>query len=142
MSKIQILDEAVKIRKIAPTSIPLEAATGAFKRLIETHNEYKVIAAQEKTKREAIKAWKDVRLTELKNQQDILREYLDLTFKERRHMIDGLFDALDKGMEAGNLEVIDGAINGIVNIAKDSPLQQVDKLILSLKSEDTKVIEF
>ena len=140
MSKIQILDKVVPTK--VPTAIPLEAATSSFTRILEAHNEYKKIAAQEKTKREAIGAWKDVRLKELKNQQEILRLYLENTFRERREMIDGLFNALDKGIEAGNINVIDTAINGIVNIAKDSPLQQIDKLILSLKNDDVKVIEF
>ena len=81
-------------------------------------------------------------MKELKNQQEILRLYLENTFRARREVIDGLFDALDKGIEAGNINVIDTAINGIVNIAKDSPLQEVDKLILSLKNDDVKVIEF
>ena len=142
MSKIQVLDKMGKVIPVNPAAIPAEAATNALTRLIETHHEYKKIAAQEKTKRAAIEAWKDVRLTELKNQQEILRLYLDSTFKERRQMINGLFETLDKGMETGNLDVIDKAVNGIVSIAKDSPLQQVDKLILSLKNDDVKVIEF
>ena len=57
-------------------------------------------------------------------------------------MIDGLFEALDKGIEANNLDVINGAIGGIINVAKESPLQQVDKLMLSLQNDDVKVIEF
>lgn len=143
MGKVQILD---KIGRVIPTktppTIPVEAASNAFSRLIETHHEYKKIAAQEKSKREAVKAWKDVRLTELKNQKEILRSYLEETFKERRYMIDGLFEALDKGIEANNLDVINGAIGGIINVAKESPLQQVDKLMLSLQNDDVKVIEF
>lgn len=114
----------------------------SFFRILEARNEYKKIAAQEKTKREVIGAWRDVRLAELKNQQEILRLYLENTFKERRKMIDGLFEALDKGMEAGNIHVIDTAINGIVSIAKDSPLKQVDNLIAALKNDNVKVIDF
>ncbi len=143
MGKVQILD---KVSRVIPTktppTIPLEAASNVFSRLIETHHEYKKIAAQEKSKREAVKAWKDVRLTELKNQKEILRSYLEEIFKERRYMIDGLFEALDKGIEANNLDVINGAIGGIINVAKESPLQQVDKLMLSLQNDDVKVIEF
>lgn len=145
MSKVEILDAVTKgmpIGKGMPTNVPFQAATSAFSRLIETHHEYKKIAAQEKTKREAIEAWKDVRLTELKNQKEILKTYLEETFRERREMIDGLFEALDKGIDANNLDVINGAINGIVSIAKDSPLQQVDKLMLALKNDDVKVIDF
>lgn len=143
MGKVQILD---KVGRVIPTKTPptisVEAASNAFSRLIETHHEYKKIAAQEKSKREAVKAWKDVRLTELKNQKEILRSYLEETFKERRYMIDGLFEALDKGIEANNLDVINGVIGGIINVAKESPLQQVDKLMLSLQNDDVKVIEF
>lgn len=57
-------------------------------------------------------------------------------------MIDGLFDALDKGMDSGNMDVINAAIDGIINISKDSPLQNVDKIIHAMKDNDTKVISF
>lgn len=139
-SKMQILDKVIPMSQ--PTAIPLQAACGAFNCIVEARYEYKKIAAQEKTKRAAIDAWEKVRLTELKNQKEILQLYLENTFKERREMINGLFDALDKGIDTGNATVIDQAINGIINIAKDSPLQQVDKLLLSLKNDDVKVIEF
>ena len=89
-----------------------------------------------------IEAWKDVRLTELSHQKEILKTYLEETFKERREMIDGLFDALDKGMDSGNMDVINAAIGGIINLSKDFPLQNVDKLIHAMKDNDTKVISF
>ncbi len=57
-------------------------------------------------------------------------------------MIDGLFDALDKGLDTNNLDAISLAINGIVSIAKDSPLQQVDNLLSNMKNDDVKVLEF
>ncbi|WP_118848440.1 hypothetical protein [Neisseria meningitidis] len=139
MGKIQILN---KLPTKNPATIPFDAASNSFFRILEARNEYKKIAAQEKTKREVIGAWRDVRLAELKNQQEILRLYLENTFKERRKMIDGLLEALDKGMEAGNIHVIDTAINGIVSIAKDSPLKQVDNLIAALKNDNVKVIDF
>ena len=143
MGKIQILNKLpTSIPTKNPATIPFDAASNSFLRILEVRNEYKKIAAQEKTKREVIGAWRDVRLAELKNQQEILRLYLENTFKERRKMIDGLFEALDKGMEAGNIHVIDTAINGIVNIAKDSPLKQVDNLIAALKNDNVKVIDF
>ena len=143
MGKIQILNKLpTSIPTKNPATIPFDAASNSFLRILEVRNEYKKIAAQEKTKREVIGAWRDVRLAELKNQQEILRLYLENTFKERRKLIDGLFEALDKGMEAGNIHVIDTAINSIVNIAKDSPLKQVDNLIAALKNDNVKVIDF
>ena len=138
MGKIQILDKI----PVKPAVIPVQAASSAFDHLNEAHHEYKKIAAVEKTKREAISAWKDVRLAELKNQQEILRAYLEYTFKERHQMIDGLFDALDKGLDTNNSDAISLAINGIVSIAKDSPLQQVDNWLSNMKNDDVKVLEF
>lgn len=139
--KIQILGKIAKVPAKIPTA-GFEAASNSMQMLIQTHHEYKKIAAQEKTKREAIEAWKDVRLTELSHQKEILKTYLEETFKERREMIDGLFDALDKGMDSGNMDVINAAIGGIINLSKDSPLQNVDKLIHAMKDNDTKVISF
>lgn len=70
MGKVQILDKVGRVipTKIPPT-IPVEVASNALSRLMETHHEYKKIATQEKSKREAVKAWKKVRLTELENQK-------------------------------------------------------------------------
>lgn len=138
----QLVNQAGKALTAIPSAIPVHAAGSVMSRLIETHHEYKKLAAQEKTRREAINAWKDVRLADLKNQKEILRQYLEETFKERKQMIDGLFEALDKGIENNNPELINVAIGGIVNIASQSPLQQVDKLMFAMRNDDVKVIEF
>lgn len=138
----QLVNQAGKTLTPIPSAIPVHVAGSVMSRLIETHHEYKKLAAQEKTRREAINAWKDVRLADLKSQKEILRQYLEETFKERKQMIDGLFEALDKGIENNNPELINVAIGGIVNIASQSPLQQVDKLMFAMRNDDVKVIEF
>lgn len=130
------------VPKVVPAVYPVTNVTSAFSRLLEARQEYRRIAEQEKTKRHAIDAWEKVRLQELKNQQVILQQYLDATFSERRHVIDGFFNALDQGLESGNLELIDKAISGIVDIVKESPLRQVDNLIAALNDNSVKTIEF
>lgn len=136
MRKMQILGKQLG-SKAVPT-----AAHDALSLMINAYSEYKKVAAQEETKREAITAWKEARLAELNNQKEILHSYLEHSFKERRHMIDGLFETLDKGIQANDANIITNAMSGIINIAKESPLQQVDKLMLALQDKDTKVIEF
>lgn len=136
------MSKTVQVLNRLPIVNGMGTASSALKMLMEAHNEYQKVAAQEETKRQAIEAWKEVRLTELHNQKELLRIYLEETFQERRYMIDGLFKILDKGIETGNMDTVNMAISGIINISQHSPLRQIDNLMLSLKNDDVKVIEF
>jgi hypothetical protein len=52
-----------------------------------------------------------------------------------------MFDALDKGIESNNLELIQLSLGSIVEIAKDSPLKQVEKLRNDFHNPEVKEIE-
>lgn len=124
------------------STLPVDATMSAFQMLIKTHHEYKSIAAQEKTKRMAINSWETTRLAELANQKDLLKAHFEQTFQERKEMIDGFFQVLDKGLDNNNPEAINAALSGLVNIVQTSPLREVDKLMSALKDSNTKTIEF
>ena len=81
------------------------------------------IAQQERTKREMIANWKEIGLEKIATQKQILMQYLDKTFEERKENFSQFFNALDKGIDSGNIEIVNAALNGIVNLAKTSPLK-------------------
>ena len=57
-------------------------------------------------------------------------------------MIDGFFNALDKGLENNNIETINLAISGILGVVQSSPLKDMQNLMLDLKNDRVKEIEF
>ncbi|PLA50249.1 hypothetical protein CYJ99_03970 [Neisseria perflava] len=93
-------------------------------------------AEQEKTKREMIANWKEVSLEKIAAQKQFLMQYLDNTFEERKENFSHFFNALDKGIESGNIEIVNAALNGIVDLAKTSPLKaEVSQVLAALDNE-------
>lgn len=105
-------------------------------KMIQAYQQYKTVVEQEKTKREAIQAWRDKELAKIQGQKVLLQQYFQLVFQERGRIIDGLFSALDKGIEANNLELIGQSLGGIVDLAKNSPLAGVSQLLQQLDDDD------
>lgn len=101
-----------------------------------------MISEQEQTKRATINSWRDIRLEEIRSQKELLSQYLHHYFAERRTVIDGFFNALDKGLENNNIETINLAISGILGVVQSSPLKDMQNLMLDLKNDRVKEIEF
>jgi len=138
-------DKLTKYMKNAvPTKIsnPADSALEAFKLLVQAHKEYQVVTQVEQTKRAAIGAWKDTRLASLNSQREVLHQYLESTFIERRHAIDEMFKRLDDGIANGNMDVVNVAMNSIVSVVKTSPLEQAERLIVAMNDPNVHKIEF
>lgn len=119
----------------------ISAANSAFCQLIEAYKQTKNIHEIESTKREYIKANREVSLARIKSQRDLLECYLTNTFKERSNVIEGFFRALDEGISSGNEQVIGWAMQGIVSTVQTSPLQGMSELMKQLDNPDIKSIE-
>lgn len=127
------------------TKLPVKpspmALADSYKILVQAHSDYKKTVEVETTKRHAIAAWKETRLTDLENRRAILESYLIQNFSERRFMIEEMFKRLDQGIADGNDQVIGGALGAIVSIAAQSPLANVDKLIGDIHDDNVKCID-
>ena len=96
---------------------------------------------QEKTKREMIANWRKVSSEKIAAQKQFLMQYLDKTFEERKENFSHFFNALDKGIESGNIEIVNAALNGIVDLAKTSPLKaEVSQVLAAI--DNTNITEF
>lgn len=119
----------------------LNAAQQSMETLYNAYFNYKSVAQVEGTKREAIAAWRDVKLSELSNQREILEHFMKETFKERATVIEGFFEKMDQAIESGNDNLLEKSIMGILTIAKHSPLLQAKDLMEAMRSPDVKVID-
>lgn len=139
--------QVLSVIKSIPNSVKslpighLNSANNSLSMLVDAYSNYKNTAQIEKTKRTAITAWRDTKTTELNNQRKVLEEYLKLTFKERSTNIEKFFDVLDKGIESGNDNLIEKSIEGILAIAKDSPLTGAQELMNAMRDPNVRSIE-
>lgn len=120
---------------------PINLASLAFSNIVTAYKEYKVTHEIEETKRENIRAYRDITVEKYRKQRDFLEKYLTETFKERSTVIKGFFDALDSGLESGNDNVIKMAMSGIVSVIQKSPLQDINDFMKKLESDSDEIIE-
>lgn len=113
---------------ILPKPNPMQVMEG-LKIVVEAHKENHRVTEIETTKRKQIQAYKEVELAKIKSQRKILEQYFEGIFSERKLMINGMFDALDKGIETNNLDLIQQCLGSVVAIAKESPLAGVQNLL-------------
>jgi len=115
-----------KVGKNIP-SMTLEESIEGLKIIVEAFKENNRVVNEEQTKREEIRAQKEVYIEEIRTKKEILLDYFDNIFRERREIYQKFFKALDKGIEKENIELIQYATNAIVTIAMDSPLKDLQK---------------
>lgn len=132
---------AANITKLVTKTSPTSALDG-LNMLLNAHQEYTRIRETEHTKRDAIKAWRDIEVNRTNQQVDVLKTYLKESFAERKEMIDGYFDALNKGIENNNNVAIQMAMSGLVNLVQSSPLTSVNQFLAMMDDPNVKEIEF
>lgn len=140
----------VALPKIPTDKLPIPGKAGApgpqmaaksFTMLVDAWVDYKKVREQEITKREQIHAVRDVQLERIRAQKEVLQQYLEGTFSERRQVISGMFEALDKGIDSGDEKIIAMAMNSIVETVKTSPLQGFQQMMQQLDDPNVDAIE-
>lgn len=125
-------------------SLPIpdpSSAAKAFDNLISAWKECSVISEQEKTKRENIRAFRDVNIKAIEENSALLKLYLKHSFEERAFVIQKMFDRLDQSLASGDTQMAASAIAAIVDVTKQSPLVGVRELIVSIHDPNVKSIE-
>ena len=126
---------------IATSPNPVTPAILAFNNLVNAWKDCSIVTEQEKTKRENIRAYREVNVKAIEENSAILKLYLKNTFAERAFVIQEMFDRLDKGIESGNTEIISLTIAAIVDVAKQSPLAAARELIANYRDPNVTMIE-
>ena len=93
-------------------------ALSSMEMLMSSYERYKTTVQIETTKREQISAVKDIQISKIQAQKELLRSYLDQTFAERRSTINELFMRLDQAIDSGDVQQISVFVNGITDIVK------------------------
>jgi hypothetical protein len=93
---------------------------------VREYSRLSVVAEEQQTERERIKARRDVAVLAIDSERQILADYFDRRFAERRAVLDEMFGVLSQAVESKNDEVIDSALRGIVQVVGDNPLRDLD----------------
>lgn len=97
--------------------------------------------AIEETKREGIRASRDVKLETIRAQKEVLIKYLECSFAERDKALDMYFYALDHSLKSGDQQAILMSLNSIVTTLSTSPLAAYKEVERSLLDDGVKCIE-
>lgn len=98
-------------------------AADAVRRIYEAFAGYRKVEAQERTKREAIRAAERTAVATIHSNRDIVLAFLDRSFDERKDNFRRLFDSLDTALEHGGLERTAPILDAIVKLAETSPFE-------------------
>ena len=123
--------------KVKPSPAQSLEGLKAFADVVQENHR---ITEEETTKRENILVIRDIEIEKIRTQKEILQNYFDSIFSERRYMITEMFDRLDRGIENNNLKLIQMSMSSIVSIAQESPLKQVASLMNDFKNNEVKEI--
>lgn len=107
----------------------LTATTSAFSMLISAYKDYNQIKQVETTKREMIYAQRDVAISRIQAQKEILQQYLKNSFSERANNFSKMFDLLDNGLIAKDDKLIAMAMSLIVKQMEKNPLDGINQLM-------------
>ena len=77
---------------------------------------------EEQTRREEIRANRDVAVAAIVANKALLEEYFSQRFAERRAVLDQLFSVLAHGVDTQNDVQLDHALDGILAVVRDNPL--------------------
>lgn len=116
-------------------AVPLPLLDGVNE-LVKNVTDYLVVAEQEATKRESIKASRDVALASIQAQRATMSELIKHTFAERGQVIQKQFEALDAALETGNLGLADLALKGMVTVIQSSPFKSIQEMQQAMGAKD------
>lgn len=124
--------------KVANSANPLSG----FTEVVSAWKDFKKTQEQQKTIRTQIMANRDIAVTSIKEQAQLIRFALEKQFGERASNFSELFKRLDEGFEKGDDKMIDSMLTGIVELSKISPLAQaVQAVHQQLKDPNVDCVE-
>jgi len=108
---------AASLSNLAPDL--LAQVVDVVKVCVECHKEIERC----KTERVRFSETARVQVEQIRSRRDILVQFMDHTFKERKENFEALFARLDTTLEQGNTDGARAVLDTIVTIAKSSPFE-------------------
>lgn len=78
---------------------------------------------KERTRQTELRLSASVEIARIHSTRDVLRDYLERSFDERRANFDKLFERVDAAIAAGNVELVSATLHAVVTLAQSSPFK-------------------
>lgn len=114
-----------KLGELAEKGLQNAAAVGQIVDGLKTATEAVREIAIQKTEQERLRWSAQVEVERIHNVRDVLLQYLDRSFDERRANFDALFTRLDAAMAQGNHDAVALTLDAVVKLAQSSPFKDL-----------------
>ena len=82
-------------------------------------------AEEQETKREEIRAMRDVSIARIHALKESVQLYLEKSFDERKDLFNKQFECVNKALESGNVEMLAASLSAINELAASSPFKSL-----------------
>jgi len=113
-------------------------ATEALTHLVTMAGEVAKFTEVQKTKRKEIEAKRDIIVSNIQSQKEIILAYLDKSFDERKENFAKLFEVVDNAMESNNLKQLAMGLDSINKLATSSPFKELANIETTRKALEDK----
>lgn len=118
------------------TPSPASLVTGVTD-CVTAITDYLKVKESEQSKRVEIQARRDIAITAIQSQKEVLLSFIEKTYAERSFVIQHSLDMLDKAIERGDVNVVNSLLATIVNVIQINPLEQIKKVSDALSNQDS-----
>ncbi|MFC4605817.1 hypothetical protein [Rhodococcus kronopolitis] len=121
--------QKVHVGKVLPPRIvsPIDGFA-ALTQIVDAVQDCVKVHTVERTKQAHLAAYETVEVARIKAAESVLKNYFEQAFAERRSNFGELFDRLDAALDKGDSQVAQAVLNGIVDVARTSPLANLGDL--------------
>lgn len=144
MHKLVLKAAKVLPGKAGKAVTPAQLASGIHK-LIMVWGEYKKVCAIEQTERQNIRAKRDIELSRIRAQSNLVEKYLSQAYGERAVVFDRGFKSFERALDAinagkGSTASVDAALKIIVCQIQQSPLEGLNSLLKTMEGPDGVIV--
>jgi hypothetical protein len=120
-----------------PITISQATFITALRNITDVIQQYSIVREQEITKRLEIQQQRDIAISKIQAEKEIILTYLQQTFQERREVLHELFQTLDEAVKRGNIEIVDKSLSGIMTTIQSSPFKDFADFKRKLQEHET-----
>ena len=133
-------NQKAELSKITSINNPADAAN-AIKILSEQANETIKFCEAQKTQRAQIRANAEVEIHRINTFSNMIENYLDRTFDERKDLFRRHFTLVDKALTSGDRELLAMELQNITQLAAQSPFKSLTEVKNMLENNNQKELD-
>ena len=108
----------------------------ALSQIKQVHAEYQKLHEEEKTKRQTIRADRDIAIEQIRAERDVIKQALAESFELRKAGLQAQIQAMDKAIDSGDSEALHAVLDVMVTTIQSSPFKDMADMRDQLADKD------